>query len=365
MGVEEEYLLLDPVTGAAVPAAESVLARARWRRPGLEVALQSELIQPQLELATPVCATADAVRAHLLAGRGRLAAAAEELGLVLAPLGAAPVSADAVVSEVERYRALHAGAPGLVREQLISGMHVHVQVPDRATGVTVMNRLRPWLHVLLALSANSPLWRGRDSGFASWRAVHAQRWPVEGAPPRLRDEHDYERCVAGLLGTGVLVDRGQLYWQMRLSDRYPTVEVRVADVVLDVDTAATLAVLVRALVITACGDARDRRPEPDPPTELLRAASWQAARHGLAGQLVDLGSAGVRGPVLRPVSEVLEGLLAAVEPALQAAGDADQARDGVAAALRCGGGAGQQRAAFADGGIPALLGLLQTATIAA
>jgi carboxylate-amine ligase len=96
----------------------------------------------------------------------------------------------------------------------------------------------------------------------------------------------------------------------------------------------------------------------------LRAALWQAARHGLTGELVDLGPAGMRSPVMRLAAEVLEGLFTAVEPPWRAAGDADQARDGVAAALRCGGG-GRQRAVFTGGGIPALLGLLQAATIAA
>src|SRR4051812_5451965 len=337
-GVEEEYLLLDPVTGAPVPAAEAGLTRAA-RQPGRgQAELQYELVQPQLEIATPVGTSAAAVRHHPTSARTEPAAAARELGLVLAPLGAAPMGdAQAAVTPLPRYLAIRDGAPALVPEQLINGMHVHVQVADRRTGVAVMNRLRPWLHVLLALSANSPMWRGRDSGFASWRSIQAQRWPVEGAPPHLRDERDYERCVAALLATGVLVDRGQLYWQMRLSDRYPTVEVRVADVALDVDTAVTVAVLVRALVVTAARQAAEKAPEPRVRTELLRAASWQAARHGITGDLMDLCSAVPGGRVLRPAEEVLHGLVDAVRPALSDAGDLDQALRGVAAALATGG----------------------------
>jgi glutamate---cysteine ligase / carboxylate-amine ligase len=365
-GVEEEYLLLDPLTGAPVAAAEAVLARAGERNHGSQIELQPELVQPQLEIATPVCSSATAVRHHLSSARDQLAAVAREMGLVLAPLGAAPVGdANADVTPMPRYLAIRDGAPALVPEQLINGMHVHVQVANRRTGVAVMNRLRPWLHVLLALSANSPMWRGRDSGFASWRSIQAQRWPVEGAPPHLRDERDYERCVAALLATGVLVDRGQLYWQMRLSDRYPTVEVRVADVALDVDTAVTVAVLVRALVVTAARQAAEKAPEPRVPTELLRAASWQAARHGITGDLMDLCSAVRGGRVLRPAEEVLHGLVDAVRPALHDAGDLDQALRGVSAALATGGGAGRQRAALAAGGLPALLGLMQEPSVAA
>jgi carboxylate-amine ligase len=365
-GVEEEYLLLDPVTGAPVAAAEAVLARAGQRNHGSQIELQSELVQPQLEIATPVCSSAAAVRHHLSSARVQLGAVAQEMGLVLAPLGAAPVGdADADVTPLPRYLAIRDGAPALVPEQLINGMHVHVQVADRRTGVAVMNRLRPWLHVLLALSANSPMWRGRDSGFASWRSIQAQRWPVEGAPPHLRDERDYERCVTALLATGVLVDRGQLYWQMRLSDRYPTVEVRVADVALDVDTAVTVAVLVRALVVTAARQAAEKAPVPPVPNELIRAASWQAARHGITGDLMDLRSAVRGGRVLRPAHEVLHSLVDAVRPALRAAGDLDQALRGVSAALATGGGAGRQRAVLAAGGLPALLGLMQESSAAA
>ncbi len=354
-GVEEEYLLLDPRTGECVPAAAAVLARAAHQLSGLDVTLQQELVQPQLEIATPVCRTAGSVRAHLTSARTHLAATAEEFGLVLAPLGAAPVGADAAVTDQDRYRAILDRAPGLVPEQLINGMHVHVQVPDRDVGVTVMNRLRPWLHVLLALSANSPMWRGRDSGFASWRSVHAQRWPVDGAPPHLSDAQDYERCIAALLATGVIVDRAQLYWQMRLSDRYPTVEVRVADVALGVDTAVTLAVLVRALVVTASHEADIGVSEPRVAPELLRAASWQAARHGLAGDLLDLQAGGA---VLRPAAHVVHGLLEVTAPALRETDDLDQAQRGVAAALHTHGGAGRQRAVLAEGGLPALLALL-------
>jgi glutamate---cysteine ligase / carboxylate-amine ligase len=141
--------------------------------------------------------------------------------------------------------------------------------------------------------------------------------------------------------------------------------VRVADVALDVDTAVTVAVLVRALVVTAARQAAEKAPEPRVRTELLRAASWQAARHGITGDLMDLCSAVRGGRVLRPAEEVLHGLVDAVRPALHDAGDLDQALRGVSAALATGGGAGRQRAALAAGGLPALLGLMQEPSVAA
>ena len=182
------------------------------------------------------------LEAHLRSARRRLAAAAEAQGAVLSPVGAAPVGEPhASITASDRYLAMHDAVPALLDEQLLNGMHVHVGVPSRAAGVDVVNRLRPRLHVLIALAANSPFWRGRDSGFASWRSVHLQRWPVEGPTPFFAGLEDYERRVETLLASGVIMDRAMLYWHARVSDRYPTVEIRVTDVALDAATAVRCA----------------------------------------------------------------------------------------------------------------------------
>jgi glutamate---cysteine ligase / carboxylate-amine ligase len=285
VGVEEEFLVLDPATGLPVQTAEEVLAHALGD--GCESILQPEVLRCQVETASPVCHSLHEVSEHLTRSRRALGAAARRLGTLIAPVGAAPVGEPAAsITPKDRYLSMAQAAPALMQEQLINGMHVHVEVPSRAAGIAVMNRLRPSLHVLLALSANSPWWRGNDSGFASWRAVHGQRWPVDGAPPYCRDEPDHERRVQTLLDTGVILDRAQLYWQMRVSERYPTVEVRIADVAIDVPTATTYAGLVRALVVRALQDHADDVPAPQSAPELLRAATWQAARAGLGGELV-------------------------------------------------------------------------------
>jgi carboxylate-amine ligase len=173
--------------------------------------------------------------------------------------------------------------------------------------------------LILAISANSPVWQGRDSGFASWRGIHFARWPVEGPPPAFADLEDHERRVEALLGTGAVMDRGQLYWHVRLSERYPTVEIRVADVQLDVESAVVLAGVIRALVVTALAEHRADGMLPVSqavPLEVLRAATWRAARDGLAGHLVDLRGGGVL-----PAAQAIEGLLEYVDDALAAAGD--------------------------------------------
>jgi carboxylate-amine ligase len=352
--VEEEYLLLDPVTGSPVPVAERVLAEAgRGNAGGAD--LQPELVRAQVEIATPVCHELDEVQEALTAARNRLAAAAAGAGVVLAPLGAAPVDAPGTVpvTAKDRYRAIADQSPAVVAEHLVNGMHVHVGVPGRATGVTVLNRLRAWLHVLLALSANSPMWHGADTGFASWRGVHALRWGAAGPPPAFADAHDYDRRVDALVATGAVLDRAQLYWTMRLAERYETVEVRVCDVQLDPGTATMLAGLVRGIAARALADAGDGFPEPVLDPELVWAASWQAAREGCAGELVDLTAP--RAPRLRPAEDVVAGLLdhiaphTVLEPVLPA----------LAGTLLGGGGAGGQRRAFARAGVPGLLELLR------
>jgi carboxylate-amine ligase len=215
--------------------------------------------------------------------------------------------------------------------------------------------VRPWLPVLLALSANSPFWRGRDSGFASFRAVHFARWPVEGSPPVFASVEDYERRVEDLLATGALMDRGQLYWHARLSEHAPTVEVRVADVQLDADSAVLVAGLVRGLghaVLTGSP------PETGPamPVELLRAATWAAARDGLDAALVD-----PRSRAARPARDVVRGLVGELEKALRELGDLDAVRDGVERVLRDGNGAGRQRAALRERGLAGVLDLITSA----
>ncbi|CAL9636156.1 carboxylate-amine ligase [Streptomyces sp. enrichment culture] len=354
IGVEEEYLLADPVLGLPVPQAEKVRVSAGLTDlvGGQEV--QFELLQAQLEVATPVCVGLEEVGGHLLRLRHALGTAAEAHGCRIAACATPPLRDACPVAVVDRprYRTMLAQAPQLVAEQLVNGMHVHVAVPGREAGVQVLNRLRAWLPTLTAMAANSPLWDGHDTGFASWRTVIFSRWPVAGLPPYFHDAADYDRRVRRLLACGLIADTGQLYWQARLSERYPTVEVRCPDVQLRVDDAVMLTGIVRALVETALGEAAAGVPVPDCAPELLQAAMWHAARHGLSDTLIDPG--GRR----RRADDVLCRLLRYVAPALDASGDTDEVTALVHRLLRHGTGADRQRAALAAGGLRAVMDLI-------
>ncbi|MFE6197830.1 glutamate--cysteine ligase [Streptomyces sp. NPDC057838] len=354
IGVEEEYLLVDPVTGLPVPHADKVRAAAGLGRLVADQEVQYELLQAQVEVATPVCATLEEAGGHLLRLRHAVGVAAEEHGCRIAVCGTPPVrhGRPVAVTDQARYRAMVTQAPQLVAEQLVNGTHVHVAVPGREAGVQVLNRIRPWLPTLTAMSANSPLWDGHDTGFASWRTVIFSRWPVSGVPPYFHDAGDYDRRVARLQEAGLISDTGQLYWQARLSSTYPTVEVRCLDVQLRADEAVLLAAVIRSLVETALAEAADGVPAPDVAPELLQAAMWHAARHGLEDTLIAPDGTPQR------AGDMLYELLRYVTPALDASGDARQVTSLVHRLLQDGTGADRQRAALAHGGLRAVTELI-------
>ncbi|MGZ6839948.1 MAG: carboxylate-amine ligase [Frankiaceae bacterium] len=198
LGVEEEFQLLDVETGHVVSRAPSVLAALPAATPPEWV--QGELTQSQVEIATPVCRSLDELRAHLEHWRRVTSQAAAQAGCVLAASGTPPAGdwREQRLTRSQRYLPLCDGMRHLVDEQLIAGCHVHIGVSSPDLRVAVLDRLRAWMPVLIALTANSPLWLGVDTGFASWRTVHWWRWPVSGPPPAFGTAHDYDQRVAAL-----------------------------------------------------------------------------------------------------------------------------------------------------------------------
>jgi carboxylate-amine ligase len=357
LGVEEEFLLLDPESGLPVARSGQVRAAAHLMPTVDGDEVEPELLQAQVEVGTPVCETLDEVGEHLVRLRTAVRDAALGAGCRMAATGAAPLRGPAPmpVTAKARYRAMSEDAPQLVDEQLINGMHVHVAVPDRDCGVAALNRLRPWLPLLVALGANSPLWEGGDTGFASWRTLVFGRWPVSGPPPAFADGADYQRRTRALLDAGAIRDRGQLYWQARLSERYPTLETRALDVQLEVRDAVTLAGIVRALVTTGLREHRTGQALTHDAPELVAAAVWQAARYGLDEQLVH-PCTGQR----QPAEQAVQALLDHLTPALKESGDLDRVVSGVERLLRTGTGASRQLRALEHGGTDAVTDLITT-----
>ena len=359
-GIEEEFLLVDPATGFPAPRAAEI-SRALAAAPAVlppgtpAPAGQAEFLACQLETSTVICETVEEAAASLLSARTAIAGAVTEAGIGVVLSGAAPRIADspAEVSGTERYQAMGSLTGAVAGEHYLNGTHVHVGVPDRETGIAALNRLRPWLSTLAALSGNSPFWRGRDTSFASWRLIHYRRWSVQGCPPEFADAADYDRRLARLLDSDAVLDAGHIGWAARLSQRYPTVEVRVGDAQLEAADSVLLAALVRGLVLTATA-----APGPAPEPELLDAGLWQAARYGLGGRL--MGALGDSSAAADQVGMLLEH----IRPALEDSGDLDYVHRGVQRMLVSGTGAERQRAAYASGGWDGLTSLFGSALTA-
>ncbi len=338
LGVEEEFLLVDPASGAPVARNRTVAERAAEHG----VDLQLELTSCQVETATGVVEDTADLRDQLVRLRRTAANAAERSRAQLLAVGLPPsLPREFPITETPRYLDIGERFGMIAHEQGICGCHVHVAVPDRDDAVAVSNRLRPWLPQLLALTANSAIYRNSDTGHASWRSVLWARWPSAGPPPNFASAAEFDAAVQMLCNTKVIRDAGMVYWDVRPSDKFPTVEVRVADVPATVAETVLFAALVRGCVSTALDDERRGTPVLPLASYALKAAYWKAARDGLDGDGVDL-----QHQASVPIRTQLDDLVARVRPALEAAGDFEMVTSGLARIGEVGNGAMRQRRAW-------------------
>lgn len=342
IGVEEELLLVDPRTGEPSMCNEAVAAHAR----NLGLELQLELTPCQIETATPVVSTAEDILASVDRSRSITARAARMEGAVVVAAGVPPVlPLDGPVTDTKRYRRIASEYGIIAAEQGVCGAHVHVAVPQRDTAVQISNFLRPWLPVLLALTANSALYDGKDTGYSSWRSVLWSRWPSAGPPPFLHSYDHYRQLVGDLSDIGAIIDDGMVYWDVRPSHTFPTLEVRISDVPALTEDAVMLALLVRGLVITATRSLESGQRAPQVAEHHLRWAYWRAARDGLAGCLVDPHTGS-----LTSARSAVNALLSHVDDALTSSGDRDMVQRAIDRVLRDGNGAARQRRVLAQTG---------------
>jgi glutamate---cysteine ligase / carboxylate-amine ligase len=339
LGVEEEFLLLDPVTGENAPAALDVLSGLPA---GIRDQSRLEFRHSMIEMVTPVCGGLAEAGEHLRQLRRAAATAAEAVGARLVAIGATPVAEPGLaVTGNPRFQAIARHYGPIVAHTSVCGCHVHVGVADRELAVQVSNHLRTWLPVVQALTVNSPLYQGADSGHASWRAMQLERWPSLGPAPYFFDADDYDHTVRLMVESGAMLDASLVLWYARPSTTYPTVEVRVADVCPTVADTVVLAGLIRALVATAIDDIAAGLTASAVPDGLLRAAHWNAAHRGLGGTLLDL-----RQSRARPAWDVVDDLLAAVRAALLRLGDLAIVETGIDRLRTEGTGADRQRAVY-------------------
>ncbi|MFF4755787.1 carboxylate-amine ligase [Streptomyces sp. NPDC002514] len=328
LGVEEEFLLLDRKAYRPVGRGSQVLAAGRRQLRAEQ--LVPEISQAMVETVSGVCTTASQLRTELARLRESAARAAGERDCLLLASGTSPIGRTGPAAEDDppdvpplreqpRYRRIRQRFGPLVRDQGVCSCHVHVGIPDLGTAVAVVNHLRPWLPLLLAMTANSPFWNGSDTGYASWRTVLWRRWPTAGPPPLLRSAEHYEEVVQTLVASGAALDPAMVYWYARPSRHVPTVEIRVADVLPTVTDTVAYALLVRAVVRRARAAVQDGVLPPRVEQEALVAACWQAARTGVTGDLLDL--IGGTGAAVAPVVQQIETARRLVRPYLPDTGD--------------------------------------------
>jgi glutamate---cysteine ligase / carboxylate-amine ligase len=346
IGVEEELMLVDPDTGE-LAAVSSKALRAHEEMAQEDEDVEDDLVDQeaflqQIETATKPCTGLAELREELVRGRRAAGRAARAAGAAAVAVPTPVLTAEeAQVTPKERHQRILDEYGEMSRQSLVCGMHMHIDIESNDEAVRVLDGIRPWLQVLLAISANSPYWHGRDTGFASWRSQVWGRWPSAGPAEPFESSEEYRRTLERMVEWGAAADEGMLYLDTRVAKDLPTIEVRVADVCTEVEDAVLIASLARALVETAATESDSKAWRSD----LLRAASFRASRYGLAGTLVNPHTW-----QLAPAREVFEALRTHVEPALRDAGDWEWTGDAFDRLMAQGTGSARQRSAYEASG---------------
>jgi glutamate---cysteine ligase / carboxylate-amine ligase len=342
LGVEEEYMLLDPETFDLVQHIDTVLAAVHGHE--LEARINAELMQSTVEIATPVCHTATDVEHALRQLRGTITEVGHGQELRVGSAGTHPFSLfeRQRITARDRYRNLVDQLQYVARRELIFGMHVHVAVDGPEKAIQVVNALLNDIAALLALSASSPFWRGEATGLASSRQMVFAAFPRSGPPPRFRDYADYAEVVGQLERTGCIADYTHIWWDVRLHPRLGTVEVRICDAVTRLEDAVAITAYVQALVKQYSERYDEGLELPSYHRILTTENKWLAARYGLEAPVMDLAT-GRRNRV--PVAQLIRRTLRELDPHAKELGS-ERELEGVREILARGNGADRQRRVY-------------------
>ncbi|MEM7438004.1 MAG: carboxylate-amine ligase [Pseudomonadota bacterium] len=293
LGVEEEYLLVDMTTGDLAQVPEAMMAACTEK---LADRFSPEFLQCQAEVGTPVCASAAEAREELANLRRTLRDIANDFSLTPIAASCHP-SADwqhQQFTDKDRYHALARDLAGVVRRMLICGMHVHVGLPDTALRIDIMNQFSYFLPHLLALSCSSPFWQGRDTGLGSYRLTVFDNLPRTGLPPRFDGWGQYERSVQVIIDSGLIEDSSKIWWDLRPSANFPTLETRICDVSPRLDDAVALAALVQCITRMLWRLRRKNQRWRIYDSFLIAENRWRAQRYGVTEGLIDFGEETVK-----------------------------------------------------------------------
>ena len=312
-GIEEEFFLVDPATRQTVNHGTTALIAACRERVG--DCVDAEMLAPQLEICSPVFEDTHAALACMRRLRRDIAATAAAHGIALLAAGTHPLSAwqRQRTTRLPRYQQLETDFQLVGRRNLVCGMHVHVGIPPRHDRVALMNRLMPWLPLFLALSTSSPFWGRRRTGLMSYRQAAYDEFPRTGIPDFFVDQADYDAFVATLVDAGALEDASKLWWAIRPSLKFPTLELRIADSCTHVEDAVAIAALSRCLVRAHVRLPRLGARHGTATRRVIDENRWRAKRHGVDAEFIVEGE---RGTV--PVRTLLARLRETLAPDIDA-----------------------------------------------
>jgi carboxylate-amine ligase len=341
-GIEEEYFLCDAKT--LQPAMQTPDTLFERQHPTTGASLNREMLQAQIEVASRPQLLPQTAHEELVELRQMAAAAAADHGLAILASGTHP-SADwgeAVHASKDRYRELMQGLQMVGQRNMLCGMHVHVEVLDPDTRIDVMNRMIPYVPLLLALSTSSPFWRSRRTGLKGYRLTAYDELPRTGLPELFRSMQEYEAYVSALVCSGAIPNASHIWWAIRPSHKYPTLELRAPDCCTRIEDALAIASLYRCLVRYLC-----RRPLVNAGLEpgdrgIAVENKWLAQRYGVEATFASAGGA-------IPVDELLEATLDRIGPDVEALGCSDEVNH-CRTIVRTGSSADSQLRVFADNG---------------
>jgi carboxylate-amine ligase len=289
IGIEEEYLLIDPETRDLAADPPMSILEECTRRVGERVT--PEFLRSQIEVGTKVCQSIAEVTEDLRTLRRCVRDVAQEHGLVMIAASTHP-SADwgkQMHTDRERYHILAEDMQTLARRLLICGMHVHVEIDDEDLRIDLMNQVAYFLPHLLTLSTSAPFWRGRDTGLKSYRMAVWNEMPRTGIPPRFQSYGEYRRMVEAFVNTGVIEDATKLWWDLRPSDRFPTLEMRMTDICTRMEDTICVAALYRCLLRMLWRLRRDNQRWRIYDQVMVAENRWRAQRYGFDEDLIDFG----------------------------------------------------------------------------
>jgi glutamate---cysteine ligase / carboxylate-amine ligase len=312
LGIEEEYFLVDRATRDVVGDPPEVMLTELEALLGRQVS--PEFLRSQIEIGTRVCATHAEAREDLRRLRRTIAVAAERHNMAPVAAGTHPFARYGTQKTTEhvRYRNLEADLQGVGRRLAICGMHVHIGIPDDELRIDLLNQASYFLPHLLALSTSSPFWQSENTGLKSYRLAVFNELPRTGTPERFASWGEYRRHVDILVGAGLIEDATKLWWDLRPSARFPTLEMRITDSCTTLDDTLSIAALFRCLLRMLWRLKRENQRWRLYARMLIDENRWRAQRYGTDQGLVDFG----KGAIV-PYADLLEEILDLVEPDAQ------------------------------------------------